>query len=59
MILSEEDDLKIKIVIFGDKGVGKSNFAARFCLGTFSEYSNETVGVQLLSRKFWGPFDGK
>ena len=50
------DELKMKIVIVGEPGTGKSNICTRFCRGTFSEYSNPTVGIQLSCRKFWGPF---
>ena len=46
----------MKIVIVGEPGTGKSNICTRFCRGTFSEYSNPTVGIQLSCRKFWGPF---
>mgnify|MGYP002861490739 CR=1 FL=1 len=51
-----EEGLKIKIVILGDVGTGKTNIKNRLCRGTFREFSNPTVGVQLASRKFWGLF---
>ena len=46
-------------MFLGAKGTGKSNIRTRFCRGTFTEYSNSTVGIQLSNRKFWGPFRGK
>lgn len=60
MIESKTDsELKIKIVFVGDAGTGKTNIKNRFCRGTFREYSNPTVGVQLANRKFWGLYFNK
>lgn len=60
MIQSQvQEELKIKVVFVGAKGTGKSNVRTRFCRGTFSEYSNSTVGIQLSTRKFRGPFNDK
>lgn len=44
------------MVLVGDFNTGKTNIKNRFCRGTFAEFSNPTVGVQLACRKFWGPF---
>jgi GTPase SAR1 family protein len=51
-----ESQLRIKIVLVGDVSTGKTNIKNRFCRGTFREFSNPTVGVQLASRNFWSTF---
>ena len=54
-----EAPLKIKIIMVGDSGVGKTNIKDRFCRGTFAVLSNSTIGVEYAGRKFWAPWGGK
>jgi GTPase SAR1 family protein len=51
--------LKIKIIIVGDSGVGKSNIRSRLCQNKFEIFSNKTVGVQYSQRKFLVPLENK
>ena len=37
--------LKYKIILAGDKNVGKSSLIARFCDNTFNENMKDTIGV--------------
>ena len=47
-----KDDFKLKIVIVGNSGVGKTNLARRFILDDFEPNSKETVGVEFYSESF-------
>ena len=40
-----EVDLKFKILVIGDSGVGKSSFLIRFCDNVFDGRQSPTVGV--------------
>ena len=53
-VLSQEskEDFKIKIVVIGDSGVGKTNLIRRFITDTFSDNSKATVGVEFTSKSF-------
>ena len=44
----EREDYKLKVVIVGDSGVGKSNLIKRFTTNEFNENSKATVGVEFL-----------
>ena len=46
------EDYKLKIVIVGDSGVGKSNLLKRFTSNEFNENSKATVGVEFLSKSY-------
>ena len=48
----EREDYKLKVVIVGDSGVGKSNLIKRFTTNEFNEHSKATVGVEFLSRYY-------
>ena len=48
----EREDYKLKVVIVGDSGVGKSNLIKRFTTNEFNENSKATVGVEFLSRSY-------
>jgi len=48
----EREDYKLKVVIVGDSGVGKSNLIKRFTTNEFNEHSKATVGVEFLSRSY-------
>ena len=48
----EKEDYKLKVVIIGDSGVGKTNLIKRFVSDTFSENSKATVGVEFLSKTY-------
>lgn len=47
-----KEDLKIKIVVIGDSGVGKTNLIKRFLSHTFDENSKATVGVEFISKSY-------
>ena len=40
-----EVPLRLKIIMVGDSGVGKTNIKDRFCRDTFKVHSNSTVGI--------------
>ena len=46
------EDYKLKVVIVGDSGVGKSNLIKRFTTNEFNENSKATVGVEFISRSY-------
>ncbi len=48
----EREDYKLKVVIVGDSGVGKSNLIKRFTTNEFNENSKATVGVEFLSKSY-------
>jgi Ras-related protein Rab-11A len=47
-----KEDYKLKIVVIGDSGVGKTNLIRRFILNTFSENTKATVGVEFISKSY-------
>ena len=53
-IISQEskEEFKIKIVVIGDSGVGKTNLIRRFITDTFSNNSKATVGVEFTSKSY-------
>ena len=48
----EKEDYKIKIVVIGDSGVGKTNLIKRFISGTFDQNTKATVGVEFISKSY-------
>ena len=50
---NSKEELKFKVVIVGDSGVGKTNLAKRFITDTFNKESKATVGVEFLSKSFF------
>jgi small GTP-binding protein len=42
---------KLKMVMIGDSGVGKSCIISRFIYNKYSEYINTTIGAQFMSRE--------
>lgn len=48
----ESTDNKLKIVVVGDSGVGKSNIISRFMKDKYSEETKATIGVEFLSKTF-------
>ena len=46
------EDYKLKVVIVGDSGVGKSNLIKRFTVNEFLPNSIATVGVEFLSKSY-------
>ena len=42
---------KLKMVMIGDSGVGKSCIISRFIYNRFNEYINTTIGAQFMSRE--------
>ena len=46
------EDYKLKVVIVGDSGVGKSNLIKRFTSNEFNANSKATVGVEFLSKSY-------
>ena len=47
-----KDDFKLKIVVVGDSGVGKTNLIRRFIQDDFQSNSKATVGVEFFSKSF-------
>ena len=47
-----KEDFKIKIVIIGDSGVGKTNLVKRFASNTFDGNSKATVGVEFMAKSY-------
>ena len=51
--------LKYKIILAGDKNVGKSSLVARFCDNIFNEEMKETIGVAFKRKKMDIKINGK
>ena len=47
-----KEDYKLKVVIVGDSGVGKTNLIKRFVTNSFNQNSKATVGVEFLSKSY-------
>ena len=47
-----KEDFKIKIVVVGDSGVGKTNLIRRFINNEFSENLKATIGVEFMSKTY-------
>ena len=47
-----KEDLKLKIVVVGDSGVGKTNIIKRFMTNEFSENFKATIGVEFMSKTY-------
>ena len=44
----EKEDYKLKIIIVGDSGVGKTNLISRFATDKFDKNSKATIGVEFI-----------
>ena len=47
-----KEDFKIKIVVVGDSGVGKTNLIKRFITNEYSENFKATIGVEFMSKTY-------
>ena len=47
-----KEELKLKIVVVGDSGVGKTNIIKRFISNEFSENFKATIGVEFMSKTY-------
>ena len=46
------EEYKLKVVVVGDSGVGKTNLIKRFASDEFSLDSKATVGVEFISKSY-------
>ena len=47
-----KEEYKLKVVVVGDSGVGKTNLIKRFASDTFNYDSKATVGVEFISKSY-------
>ena len=47
-----KEDYKLKVVVVGDSGVGKTNLIKRFISNTYNPNTKATVGVEFLSKSY-------
>ena len=47
-----KEEFKLKIVVVGDSGVGKTNLIKRFISNEFSENFKATIGVEFMSKTY-------
>ena len=47
-----KEEFKLKIVVVGDSGVGKTNLIKRFITNEFSENFKATIGVEFMSKTY-------
>ena len=47
-----KEDYKLKVVVVGDSGVGKTNLIKRFVSNTYNPNTKATVGVEFLSKSY-------
>ena len=47
-----KEDFKLKIVLLGDSGVGKTNLISRYISNTFDENTKSTIGVEFFCKTF-------
>ena len=48
----EKEYYKLKLIVIGDSGVGKTNIISRYVSNTFSNDSKATVGVEFFTKPF-------
>ena len=47
-----KEDYKLKVVVVGDSGVGKTNLIKRFVSNTYNPNTKATVGVEFISKSY-------
>ena len=47
-----KEDYKLKVVVVGDSGVGKTNLIKRFIVNIYNPNTKATVGVEFLSKSY-------
>ena len=47
-----KEDLKLKLVLLGDSGVGKTNLISRYISNSFDENTRATIGVEFFCKNF-------
>ena len=47
-----KEDIKVKLVLLGDSGVGKTNLISRYTKNIFSANSKATIGVEFFSKTY-------
>ena len=53
----EEEELRVKVLLLGEPGAGKTSLRDRLCQHYFNPFWVKTVGVQFSRRKFLAPLD--
>ena len=47
-----KEDLKLKLILLGDSGVGKTNLISRYISNSFDENTRATIGVEFFCKNF-------
>ena len=47
-----KEDLKLKLILLGDSGVGKTNLISRYISNNFDENTRATIGVEFFCKNF-------
>lgn len=51
MVIEQKSHLKFKVIVTGDKAVGKTSLIRRFCTGEFKPDTKSTIGVDFMLKQ--------